>query len=200
MSVLFIHSHSGAPPAVYARAVAERRIVMVRESELGASDFDGVKGLLTTTHLDQIGLLDHLPEIERLLGRGGRWFFNGHVMRPFVPGLRNFVPLDKPRRADLALTRLAEHPIFAGIDQKSLEENRGVAGFYGRGHNPLPPGGLAVTGIGPRTLPIDWDWATPLGGRFFSHAGNDLVGMGGSAGHGPLLAERILHWLEGRLL
>lgn len=200
MSVLLIHSHSGAPPAVYGRAVSEGRLLMVRERDLGPGHFDRARGLLTTTHLDQLGMMDHLPALTRFLAHGGRWFFNGHVMRPFIPGLRNFVPLERPKRADLALTRLAEHPIFVGIDQKSLEENRGVAGFYGRGHNPLPPGGLAINGLGPRNMPIDWDWATPLGGRFFSHAGNDLVGMGGSAGHGPLLAERILLWLEGKLL
>jgi hypothetical protein len=135
-----------------------------------------------------------------LLDRGGRWFFNGHMLRPFMPGLGLYTPLTKPiRRPDFALTRLNDHPIFAGIDQNSLEESRGVAGFYGRGHNALPEGGLAVNGISAALFPIDWEWRRPAGGRIFSHAGNDLGGMGGEGGIGALLTQRVLAWCAGEI-
>ena len=199
MSVLYIHSHSGPPPAKYESAVAQRRLVIRRERDLQSADFVAARGLLTTTHLDQLGAMERLEDLAGHMNRGGRWFFNGHIMRPLLPGLRSYVPLGNPRRSDLVMTRLNPHPIFADIDQKDLEENKGVAGFYGRGHNPPPPGALAINGLGPRQVPIDWEWATPLGGHFFSHAGNDLGGMGGDAGHAGLLSERILAWLEGDL-
>ena len=196
MSVLFIHSHFGSAPMGYA---ADERITVIREAELTDSHIDVARGIITTTHLDQIGWLKHMPVVMRLLDRGGSWFFNGHMLRRFLPGLDLFRPLEQPKRADLAMERLTEHPIFAGIEQKSLEENKGVAGFYGRGHNPLPAGGVAVNGIGPGRLPIDWEWRRPEGGRVFSHAGNDLGGMGGEAGHGALLTSRIIAWANGEL-
>jgi hypothetical protein len=199
MTVLLIHSHYGQPPEGYLAAAAAGRLAIVRERDLTATDFAGSAGLITTTHLDQIGFLAHADAYTALLDRGGRWFFNGHVMREFVEGLGRYVPLIAPRRADYVLTRLHDHPIFGGIDQRSLEENKGVAGFYGRGHNPPPVGAIAVNGIGPERRPIDWDWARPEGGHVFSHAGNDLGGMGGETGNGALLTQRIIAWCAGEL-
>lgn len=196
MTVLLIHSHYGEAPLGYA---ADPGVLVVRERDLTAAHFAAATGLLTTTHLDQIGLLQHRHALQALLDRGGRWFFNGHILREIVDGLARYVPLHQPRRADLTMTRVFAHPIFAGIEQRSLEENKGVAGSYGRGHNPLPDGAQAVNGIGPDLLPIDWDWALPGGGRMFSHAGNDLGGMGGDSGDGALLTQRIIAWCRGEL-
>ena len=124
MSVLLIHSHFGLLSDGHATAAADGRLKVVRERELTAADFDAASGLLTTTHLDQIGFMAHLDALAGLLARGGRWFFNGHLLRRFLPGLELYVPLEKPKRSDLALTRLTEHPIFAGIDQQSLEDTQ----------------------------------------------------------------------------
>lgn len=199
MSVLLIHSHYGATLKPYTAAVTEGRVRVVREMELASEHFEAATGLITTTHLDQIGFMRHVHAVAALLDRRGRWFFNGHMLRVFVPGLGIYVPLERPKRADYALTRLNDHPIFSGIDQKSLEENKGVAGFYGRGYNPQPDAGLAVNGIGPCLHPIDWEWQRPAGGRIFSHAGNDLGGMGGDSGTGALLTERIIDWCAGEI-
>lgn len=199
MTVLLVHSHYGPTPVQYEPAIAAGRILSVREVALTDAHFDAATGLITTTHLDQIGFQARRPALTRLLDRGGRWFFNGHMLRVFVEGLGIYQPIGGARRADYVLTRLNPHAIFDGIEQRGLEENRGVAGFYGRGHNPLPAGGLAVNGIGPARLPVDWDWPRPAGGRIFSHAGNDLGGMGGEGGPGALLTERILDWCEGRI-
>ena len=199
MSVLLIHSHYGEPPSGYAEAASAGRVTIVRERDLTPADFDAATGLITTTHLDQVGFLRHGDALKAVLARNGRWFFNGHILREFVDGLSRYVPLEQPKRADYALTRLHEHPIFAGVDQQTLETNRGVAGFYGRGHNPLPPGAIAVNGIGPNLLPVDWDWPLPDGGRMFCHAGNDLDSIAGVNGYGDLLTQRIIAWCAGEI-
>lgn len=196
MSVLFIHSHFGSASPAYAD---DERIIVIREADLTEAHIGAARGLITTTHLDQIGWMAHMPAVVRLLGRGGNWFFNGHVLRRFLPGLDPYRPLERPKRADFAMVRLTEHPVFAGIEQESLEENKGVAGFYGRGHNPLPAGGVAVNGIGPDRLPIDWEWRRPEGGRIFCHAGNDLGGPGGDSGMAGLLTSRIIAWANGEI-
>jgi hypothetical protein len=197
MSVLFIDSHYGIAEPLFERAAAEGRLRRVRERDLSAGDLAEATGLITTLHLDQIGFLRHTQQIEALLARGGRWIFNGHMLRALVPGLGIYVPLARPRRADYALTRLAEHPVFAGIDQRALEENRGVAGYYGRGHNPMPPGATAINGIGPKRLPVDWDWAVPGGGRMLCHAGNDFWGSGDDDAVKQALADRAVAWAAG---
>jgi len=194
MNVLYVHSHYGMTEPLVGEAVAAGKVRLVRERELSARHFAEAAGLITTIHLDQIGFLRHAACVQALLDRGGRWVFNGHMLRALVPGLGAYVPLAKPRRADYALTRLVEHPVFAGIDQRTLEENRGVAGFYGRGHNPLPPDATAFNGLGPGLLPIDWDWALPGGGRILSHAGNEFWGSGDDDATKQLLADRAVAW------
>jgi hypothetical protein len=194
MSVLFVNSHSGMTEPLFDKAEAEGRLHRVRQGDLTTAHFAGASGLITTMYLDQIGFLQHADAIQALLDRGGRWIFSGHVLRPIIPGLGIYVPMADPRRANFALTRLSEHPIFAGIDQKALETNRGVAGFYGRGHNPMPRGATAVNGLGPRHLPIDWDWARPEGGHVFSHAGNDFWHNGDDDGLHQVLADRAVAW------
>lgn len=197
--LLLVHSHYGAPPSLFTLAVEQGLGIIKREVDLTPADFDTAKGVITTTHLDQLGFARHRPAMEGLLARGGRWFLNGHVMRELVTGLKTYVPIRNAKRTDLVLVRLNDHPIFAGIDAASFEENRGVAGFYGRGHNPLPQGALPVTGVGPDRLPLDWEWTLPARGKIFSHAGNDVGGMGSVNPAHDLVAPRILEWTLGRL-
>ncbi len=194
MSVLFVQSHAGSAGAAFERAAAAGQLDIVRERQLTPAHFEAASGLITTIHLDQIGWLRFAVPVRRLLERGGRWVFNGHVLRPFLPGLAVYLPLSAPRRTDLVLSRLADHPVFAGIDQQLLATNRGVAGFYGRGHNPMPAGGTAVNGIGPHLLPIDWEWSPPFGGRILVHAGNEFWGCGDDPALKQVLASRTIAW------
>ncbi|MEO8684621.1 MAG: hypothetical protein ABI414_07255 [Devosia sp.] len=199
MSVLLIHSHFGSAPQRYAELAEQDRIRIVRDRDLAAGHFHAASGLITGIHLDQDGLFAQRDALQALLDRGGRLFFNGHVMRSFVAGLVPYVPIERPNRASYALTRLSDHPIFSGVEQRSLEENRGVAGFYGRGHNPMPVGARAINGIGPSLLPIDWEWTLPRGGKMFCHAGNDMGGMSRDSGHADLLMERVAAWCAGEI-
>lgn len=197
--LLLIHSHYGDVPPIFAKALALGGATIVRELDLTDQHFEAASGLMTTTHLDQLGFMTYTEVLQNFLNRGGRWFFNGHFMRPLVPGLKTYVPIKKAKRHDLVLGRLNDHPVFAGIDQCSLETRKGVAGFYGRGHNPLPDGGLAINGIGPDLLPVDWVWSRPEGGHVFSHAGNDLYGMSDDDATRTQLTERIISWTAGEL-
>ncbi|HWL58267.1 MAG TPA: hypothetical protein VNQ78_16540 [Paracoccus sp. (in: a-proteobacteria)] len=173
------------------------RVRVVDQFRLTAGDLGAVSGLVSGTLLDQDAMLVLRPALEAFLDRGGRWFFNGHFLRPMIAGIKPFRPIRQPRRADLSQTRLAPHPIFAGIEIAQLETNKGVAGFYGRGCNPLPEGAIPVTGLGEALVPVDWVWARPGGGRVFSHAGNDLDQLGREWNLGPLLQGRIIDWAGG---
>lgn len=199
-TLLLIHSHYGSPSGLFQLAADQGVGKVVRERDLTEAHFDEAFGLITTTHLDQIGFARWSDAVQALLKRGGRWFYNGHILRPLIPGLHTYQPIVRARRADLVLTRLHDHPIFEGIEQSSFEENKGVAGFYGRGHNPLPVGAVAINGVGPNRYPLDWEWDVPGGGKMFAHAGNDVgVAMVGVNPTHELVAPRLLAWTLGDL-
>lgn len=196
--VIYVLSTDNPMPAVFAAAMAQGKIRPVRQDRLSAGEIAGAAGLIACVGLDQVGMMEHRQAVEAMLDAGGGTVFCGHVLRPFVDRLELFVPLTGNRRSDYVLTRLADHPVFAGIDAKTLEANRGVAGFYGRGHNPPPSGATVLTGLGPDLAPVDWVWHRPAGGALFVHSGNDLWGVGDDPAVKAQIAHRLVSWcLEG---
>lgn len=195
--VLLILFRAGAPPPPFVPAIAAGRIRAVAQSALEPGDVATSQGLILGMHTDQVDLLARRDELAAFFARAGRMAFNGHLLRPFLHGLGTFVPIPSPKRRDYNLMRLNHHPIFDGIAAESLVTRRGVAGFYGRGHTPLPPAGVAITGIGPDRLPIDWEWATPFGGMIFMHAGNDLWTIADDPATTATLTERLVDWCSG---
>lgn len=195
--VLLIETHGSTAPAPFAGAVSAGLLDVIEQTELTARSFEDRQGVLTTMHLDQILFYELKDALRRFLNGGGRIALMGHLMRPFLDSLERFVPIEKPKRASFTLCELSDHPIFAGISRETLETRKGVAGFYGRGHVPPPPGAKGVTGLGPERFPIDWVWKRPEGGEIFLHAGNNLWGVCDKEATNQLLAERLVSWCAG---
>ncbi|MBO6539886.1 MAG: hypothetical protein JJ969_10850 [Rhizobiaceae bacterium] len=191
---IFILSTDAPLPHVFEQQAADGFVRAVRQDRLRDDDIASAAALITCVSVDQDDLIRRSAAIARMLDAGGRLAINGHVLRPYVDGLTAFVPSEEPRRADYELSRLAGHPVFDDIDVGALATNRGVAGFYGRGYNPPLPGAVALNGLGPRQLPVDWTWTRPQGGALFVHSGNDLWGVGDDPATRELLAERLVNW------
>ncbi len=198
MSVLFVQSHNGPIPRAMVGPVGRGRIAIVEDTALSDEAIAASTGIITTMHLDQVGFAARAKALAAFFAQGGRLFFNGHVLKPFVEGLEVYRPLMSRKLADFQLMRLAPHPVFGDLDPADMAVRKGVAGFYGRGHNPMPKGARALTGLGPLKQPVDWEWALPGGGKMFCHAGNDLWSMApeGSDGAGAF-AGRIVDWTTG---
>ncbi|WP_210259946.1 hypothetical protein [Martelella sp. HB161492] len=197
MSILYLQSAHEGPSPAFRQAAADGRLTIIPQEALTEAHLESHSGLITGNQLDQDAMLAFKPALEAFLARGGRWFFNGLMVRPLVDGMAQHRPIAHPKRADFDLASINPHPIFARVDLQAIETNRGVAGFYGRGCNPLPSGAIAINGLGRKGVPVDWVWPRADGGRIFSHAGNDLSTMGQETGLPPLLAERIMAWTEG---
>lgn len=197
MTTIYLKSAYGKPLSSMIEATERGEAVIVEQQDLTPEVLLAHNGLITEQQLDQDALLKLKPALETFLDNGGRWFFNGHIMRSLVDGLLQYQPIATPRRSDFDLSAVNPHPLYDGIDLKKLETNKDVAGFYGRGCNPLPERAIAVNGLGAAKVPVDWVWARPRGGRIFSHSGNDLGSMGMEWGLAPELSARILTWTNG---
>ncbi|WP_314037854.1 hypothetical protein [Dietzia sp. CH92] len=170
-----------------------------------------VTGVYLSGDVDQEFLAEHRGEFDDLVRAGLRVVVNGHVQRPFLTGLSRWRRAEYRGPADLALTRVTEHPVWAGVDPAGLlyntppgrwsaqeREQVGVAGFYGRGYYlDLPHGATVVHTLGRIAGPIDLVF--PLGsGEVLVHAGNDLMSFASEDRGTGALRDNLLDWLEGK--
>lgn len=196
MRVIWLHSGHGQPPEPVRQAEAAGQVTILPQAELTEATLQAYRGLITGMLFDQDAMMSLRPALARFLNAGGRWVFNGHLVRPLVEGLQPYQPIPAPKRADFTLTQRVDHPIFAGFALKELEANNGVAGFYGRGANPPPAGAVVLNTLGDN-VPVDWVWHHPNGGAIFSHAGNDLAQIATMHKIGTRVWANLIEWAGG---
>lgn len=196
MSVIWLQSGHGQPPEPIRSAAGQGRVTILPQADLTEAALLSHRGLMTGMLFDQDAMMALRPALARFLDAGGRWVFNGHLVRPLVEGPGPYQPIPSPRRADFDLRARVGHPVFAGFDLKELEANNGVAGFYGRGANPPPVGAVVLNTLG-QGVPVDWVWHRPEGGAIFSHAGNDLAQIATMHGLGAMVWAGLIAWADG---
>ena len=191
---LFLISPAGSRPAPFLEPPNDALFTESPLYDLTSVDLDRYAGLVIDMHADQDFLAEHAQRIEAYMARGGAILFNGHVAYPMFRDCAPYQPLTRRGASDLIIAPLAGHPIFQGIDVAALGIRKGVRGFYGRGHNPMPPGARPITGIGPEPLPVDWVLERADGGRLFVHAGNDLWATPEEDATAVRIARNVWHW------
>lgn len=174
------------------------RLDVVPLYELGGVDLAAYRGLLIGLHADQRYLLARKAQLEAFLKGGGTIVFCGHVAYPFLDELVLYRAIPDYTVADLEVVRLADHPVWAGVDPAHLTFRRGVAGFYGRGANPPPPGARVIHALGPGRHPVDFEARPAAGGRLLVHAGADLWGYVDSDTSAARMAPQLLDWIAAR--
>lgn len=172
------------------------RLDVVPHYDLERTDLGRYRGLLVGLHADQRYLAASRPQLEAFLAGGGTIVFCGHVAHPFLAELAPYRPIEGYKAADLEVARVVEHPVWAGVDPADLTWRRGVAGFYGRGGNPPPPGATVIHTLGPRAVPVDFVCRPAAGGRLLVHAGADLWGYLETDGTAARMAPQLLDWLR----
>ena len=195
--VVLFHPGDGTVSSTFQPSIDANNLRWLRQSDATAADIEDAQGLILPLAVDQLALMEIKPALEAFLDRGGRLAIMCHLLRPFIEGPGIFVPMDKPKRADFNLYRLREHAIFADTPTSSLESHKGVVGFYGRGHNPMPAGAVAVQVFGDRKVPVDWEWQRPGGGCVFCHSGNDLWVVGNEPKARQAMVLGLVDWCKG---
>lgn len=134
----------------------------------------GHKFLIIDEFIDQEYMVEQKEKIQAFLDQGNILLFHGHLFRHWIPGASLFVPKTIRNHLDYKLTVL-DHPIFEGVLSDDITYNKGVAGFFARGHHPVPEGAevlLRLAGDEPVTY-IDRNSST---GTILVHAGRSLFG------------------------
>jgi hypothetical protein len=174
--ILFIVSvpRQGKSPKFWNSQEHKSKFDVINQYALEDVEFDKYKAILVSMHIDQYVLSSMKPRLEKFLKDGKKLFFNGHIIKPFLDGLSEYIPMENPDLYDFKVKELASHPIFDGFEIERLNLRKGVAGFFGRGSNPAPKGAKILLGFRGGEVACDWEYMTPNGGILYVHSGNDL--------------------------
>lgn len=189
----------GQEPASFLDRPYAQGIVQQRVYDLPGLDLTRFGAILVSAHTDQRAFAACGDRIAAFLDAGGLLVFNGHIAYPFLPELATFVPVPGHGLALLQVRRAAEHPVFAGVDPQDLTFRRGVAGFYGRGHNPPPPGATVLHRLSGNDAPLDWVWERPAGGTVFMHGGNNLWMYADDPTSAAYIAPQLMAWVTAQI-
>ncbi|WP_127782950.1 hypothetical protein [Rhodococcus sp. X156] len=131
--------------------------------------------LVIGSNVDQEHLARRRGVVRRFLDAGKVVIFCGHLNQDWLPGARHFEPVIPPRRKNYKVTEAADHPVFRGVALEHMSERRGVAGFFARGHHPVPDGAeVLVRLVGGQ--PVTYVDRVSTAGTIFVHATGDLFG------------------------
>lgn len=164
---------------------------------VGATDLTRYAALIVPATADQEHLARHREALRDYLDAGGVVVFGGHLHRDWLPGAAPFVPLSHPSLRGYRVDEIVSHPIFDGVEADDLTFRRGVAGFFARGHHPVPDGAevlVRLAGGEPATY-VD---RVSTGGTILVQASCDLLGYARSAGGtAQRIPGQLLDWLRG---
>ncbi|MEK8142147.1 ABC transporter ATP-binding protein [Streptomyces sp. M10(2022)] len=105
-----------------------RSVATVDLYGLDATALAGVKGLMLSLGCDQIFLERCRGLLEDFVRAGGRVVVNGHVRRPFLPGLAPWRAIDHHGPDDLRVVPVSQHRVWKGVDYDELLYRTGVPG------------------------------------------------------------------------
>lgn len=147
---------------------------------LGSTDLTRYAALVITPNVDQEYLARQRRVIRGYLDGGGVVVFGGHLHRDWLPGASAFIPLANRSLAGYRVVEVADHPVFRGKGPDELTFRRGVAGFFARGHHPVPAGAEVLTRLSGGEPATYLDRGSTAG-TIVVQATSDLLGYCGEA-------------------
>ena len=177
------------------RPFFDEHLVRVDQYDLPDTDLGRFAGLVVSSHADQDFLVEHRELVRDYLDAGGALAFSGHLSRRWLPGAGTFVPKPIEDHDDYVVSRARPHPVFDGVAMDDLTYQRGVAGFFARGHNPPPEDATVLLQL-PGEEPIVWVDKETTAGTVFVHSGNDLVSLSRRETTAARVPTQLLAWLR----
>lgn len=156
------------------RPFFRRYLTRIDQYDLPGTEIQEFAGLVVSSQADQDFLYRHRERLRTYLDAGGVVVFSGHLSRQWLPGAGTFVPprIDTPD--DYTVVEARPHPVFEGVSTDDLTYQRGVAGFFARGHNPPPDGATVLLRLRGGEPVVYVDHVTTEG-TILVHSGNDLA-------------------------
>lgn len=209
--IAVLDTGSGFVQAQLERAAVRPNVGSIDLYRMHETDLTRYAGLIVPGSADQEHLYRERCIVRSFLDSGRVLVFTGHLFCDWLPGAAHFVPkgVDVSHRiakgihtSDAYSVRVGTpHPIFDGVRPEDLTFNRGVRGFFARGHHPPPEGAQVLLALESGEPTTYVDRVSTGGGTLLVHAGNDLLAYTPGYVEADSTAGRVgpqlLRWMRG---
>lgn len=177
------------------RPPLDRAMERVDQYALPETDLDRYAGIVVSSQADQEYLLGYAERIRGFLETGRVLVFSGHLCTPWLPGAAAFREKEIDGPEDYHVAEVRDHPVFEGVRAEDLTYQKGVAGFFARGHHPPPPGAEVLVRLEGGEPVVYVDEATTRG-TMLVHSGNDLIGFGRRDSTAARIPGQMIDWMQ----
>ena len=175
MKTNFIELNPGAIFAQRGENKAREDFTNVDIYDLPNIDLTPYNCLVISGFADQDFLYEHRQIILDFVNARKILIFSGNLVTDWLPGGQLFVPKEIHSYKDYEVSIHTQHPIFEGVLEDDMTYNKGVSGFFARGHHPIPEGAEVLLTL-PGDTPITYIDRVSTKGIIFVHVGSDLFG------------------------
>lgn len=163
--------------------------------ELKNTDFNRYKCMSIDGFADQQYLMKHRQVFEDFLATGKIIIFSGNIFLPWLPGVSKFTPKTIKTHRDYEVENKQNHAIFSGVMSTDMTYRKGVAGFFARGHHPVPDGAEVILTLRDG-LPITYIDRVSSSGTIVVHAGNDLFTYNNPKCTTGRIKSQLVEWIN----
>lgn len=167
----------------------------IPQYEIHKLDIFKFDAIIIPNFVDQEYLYRHKRLIDDYLNAKKVIVFFGHLFKPFLPKTALFMPEHINHFSDYSLYPNNDSSIYANVDTDDMTFNKGVAGFFARGHYQTQPeheihltfrNGHVVTYVD----------RISTEGTLFMHAGRSLLGYTAQNKTTDYISSQFTAWLK----
>lgn len=169
-------------------------IRQVPQYEIKSYDFSEINVIMIPNFSDQENLYMHKDVIETFLNERKIVVFFGHLFRQWLPETPLFMPEKITHFTDYNLYQQNNTSIFKDVKTEDMTFNKGVAGFFARGHYIVDSSCEVHLSFG-NGHTVSYADRTTTAGTIFVHGGRSLLDYYEQGKSTDVLRAQFIDWL-----
>jgi len=187
------------PCNIFSQGKADENFEIVDMYDLPNIELSSYKCMVILGFVDQEFLQEKKQIIADFLANNKIVCFFGNLVTDWLPGQQAFIAKEIRNHWDYDISIAKQHGIFAGVREEDMTINKGVKGFFARGHHPAPAEAEILLTL-PDGEPVTFIDRSSTNGTIFMHAGNNLFNIGGMTPSISKTTNRIptqlMQWIQ----